>query len=307
MADQIFLLPGEMHFAKQPTRIATLLGSCVAVALHDPTHGWGGMNHFLLPDGSIHGTAPGKAGDAATATLLRLAALAGSRTQDLRATIVGGGQVSAQLGSVGGRFGDIGGRNIMAAKAALTAAGIAATAVHTGGKLGRRVAFDSAGGRVEVQDIPPSADALRASALSGRALRVLIVDDSATVRGVLRQVIAGADDLEVCGEAEDPYAARERIMELEPDVICLDVIMPRLDGLSFLTRLMAFRPIPTVIVSTIARAGSDMERRLQAAGAVAIVDKERLRLYEGLDACRAELLPVLRRAARTAVARTGGT
>lgn len=305
MSDQVFLLPGEMHFAKHQTRIATLLGSCVAVALHDPVRGWGGMNHFLLPDGSIGGTTPGKAGDASTALLIRLATLAGCLVGDLRATIIGGGQVATQLSSAGSRFGDIGARNIAAARRALATAGIPATYAATGGTLGRRVAFDSTTGRVEVQDIQASAHAVRAAALGGRALRVLIVDDSATVRGVLRQVIAGATDLEVCGEAEDPYAARERIMELEPDVICLDIIMPKLDGLSFLSRLMAFRPIPTVIISTIAKAGSDMERRLLAAGAVTIIDKEKLRLYEGLDACRAQLLPVLRQAARTAVARNG--
>lgn len=305
MADQVFLLPGEMHFAKRPTRIATLLGSCVAVVLHDPVRGWGGMNHFLLPDGTINGTVPGKAGDVSTALLIRLATMSGCLPADLRATIIGGGQVAAQLSSAGSRLGDIGTRNIAAAHRALKLAGIPATETATGGTLGRRVAFDSASGRIDVQDIQASAHALRAAALSGRRLRVLIVDDSATVRGVLRQVISGVDDLEVCGEAEDPFAARERIMDLEPDVICLDVIMPKLDGLSFLTRLMSYRPIPTVIISTIAKAGSDMERRLTAAGAVAIVDKERLRLYEGLETCRAHLLPVLRNAARTAVTRTG--
>lgn len=299
--EQVFLLPGEMHFARKPMRIATLLGSCVAVILHDPHRSCGGMNHFLLPDASLGGLAPGKAGDLATAKLVQLATLAGSAPGDLRATIVGGGRIAARMTSGNQLGGDIGARNVVAARQALERAGIRVVSATTGGECGVRVGFDTASGHVEVVPIPVTADAQRAAALAGRALRVLIVDDSATVRGVLRQVIAGADGLEVCGEAEDPFAARERIMELEPDVICLDVIMPKLDGLSFLTRLMAFRPIPTVIVSTIAKAGSDMERRLLAAGAVAIIDKEELKLYQGLDVCRSLLLPVLRRAARTAV------
>ena len=298
--EQIFLLPGEMHFAKRPTRIATLLGSCVAVALHDTRNGWGGMNHYLLPDSSIPGTAVGKAGDAAIAHLVRMAILTGCMSADLRATIVGGGQVAAHLVSVG-KLGDIGARNIAAARQALAALGIPIIGDRTGGIVGRRVRFDSQQGTLEVDDIRPSADAERARALQGRALRVLIVDDSATVRGVLGQVIRGSHDLVVCGEASDPFMAREMIMEQEPDVICLDIIMPRLDGLSFLTRLMAYRPIPTVVVSTIAKPGSEMAARLKAAGAVAIIDKETLRLYEGLEVCRQALLPILRLAARTAV------
>jgi chemotaxis receptor (MCP) glutamine deamidase CheD/AmiR/NasT family two-component response regulator len=304
-AEPVFLLPGEMNYSREPRRIATLLGSCVAVVLYDPVHRWGGMNHYLLPDGGIAGTSPGKAGDKAISMLLRLAQLAGSKPGELQASILGGGQVAAQLSStMSAGMGEIGLRNISAAQQALAAAQIRVVRTVVGGVCGRRIQFQSDSGQLDIRDIPVSAAATQAARLQHRTTRVLIVDDSATVRGVLRQVISGVPDLEVCGEAADPFEARERIMECEPDVICLDIIMPHLDGLSFLRRLMSFRPIPTVIISTIAKAGSDMARRLHEAGAVSIIDKEQLRLYQGAEACRQALLPALRVAARTSVTKS---
>ena len=82
--------------------------------------------------------------------------------------------------------------------------------------------------------------------------------------------------MEVCGEAENPYEAREQVLQLDPDVLCLDIIMPRMDGLTFLRKIMQYKPIPTVIVSTIAKQGSAMRRKVLDAGAVDVVDKEEL-------------------------------
>jgi two-component system chemotaxis response regulator CheB len=140
-------------------------------------------------------------------------------------------------------------------------------------------------------------------AVGTKAIKVLIVDDSATVRGVLRQALTGDPRVSVVGEAEDPFKAREQILMHDPDVITLDIIMPNLDGLSFLRRLMAYKPIPTVVVSTIAKQGSEMRLMLEQAGAVAIFDKEDLSLYQGLDTVRANLIPVVLKAAGTPVAK----
>ena len=135
---------------------------------------------------------------------------------------------------------------------------------------------------------------------------MLVVDDSPTVRRILIKAINASDDLEVIGEAENPFEARERILEQDPDVLCLDIIMPKLDGLSFLKRIMQFKPIPTVIVSTIAKQGSEMRANVEAAGAVGVIDKEELKIYQGLDVVQRELLPLLRKAARTVVQKRGG-
>ncbi|MCR6669917.1 response regulator [Devosia ginsengisoli] len=94
------------------------------------------------------------------------------------------------------------------------------------------------------------------TAPSGK-IRVLIVDDSASVRTTLSDIISADPDLEVMATAADPYVAVERIRQEVPDVIFLDIELPRMDGLTFLRKIMSQRPIPVVICSSLAQAGSD--------------------------------------------------
>ena len=89
--------------------------------------------------------------------------------------------------------------------------------------------------------------------LNGRKTRVLIVDDSAIVRKILSDALAGEPDLEVVGTAPDPYIARDKILALAPDVLTLDIEMPRMDGLTFLKKLMHFHPMPVVVISSLAQ------------------------------------------------------
>src|ERR1700684_2494054 len=104
-----------------------------------------------------------------------------------------------------------------------------------------------------------------------RKIRVLIVDDSASVRQMLTQILESDPEIEVVGVAADPYIAVERIQRNPPDVITLDVEMPRMDGLTFLDRIMSQHPIPTVICSTLTAAGSDVALQALERGAVAII------------------------------------
>lgn len=104
-------------------------------------------------------------------------------------------------------------------------------------------------------------------------IRVLVVDDSALVRKVLSEELSRFADIEVVGTAPDPYVAREKLLTLNPDVITLDIEMPRMDGLSFLAALMAHRPTPVVIVSSVAEAHSEIAMRALALGAVEVVSK----------------------------------
>ncbi|MEY8204577.1 MAG: chemotaxis response regulator protein-glutamate methylesterase [Bermanella sp.] len=104
-------------------------------------------------------------------------------------------------------------------------------------------------------------------------IRVLIVDDSALLRGLLRAILAESTQIEVCGEACDAYDAREKIKQLEPHVITLDVEMPKMDGISFLRHLMHLHPIPTVMLSVRTEQGSQLEVEALALGAVACVHK----------------------------------
>src|SRR5690606_5896708 len=115
----------------------------------------------------------------------------------------------------------------------------------------------------------------------GRA-RVLIVDDSAAVRQALSGIIGSDPGLEVMATAPDPYVATERIRREVPDVIFLDIEMPRMDGLTFLRKLMAQRPIPVVICSTLTENGSAAFLEALEAGAVDVITKPRVNTVEGL-------------------------
>lgn len=132
-------------------------------------------------------------------------------------------------------------------------------------------------------------------------IKVLVVDDSPLVRKILVKAMAEEDDIVVVGEAKDAYEAREMVIEKGPDVITLDIIMPGMDGVTFLKKLMIYFPLPVIIVSTIAKTGSKVEFRADKIGAVDVLDKEELKIYEGLDTIKSVLIPKIRTAARTVV------
>ncbi len=104
-------------------------------------------------------------------------------------------------------------------------------------------------------------------------IKVLVVDDSAVVRQVLSNELSRAKGIEVVGTAMDPYVARDKIVKLDPDVITLDVEMPRMDGLTFLAKLMKYHPMPVIIVSSLTPRGSEMAMRALELGAVEVISK----------------------------------
>ena len=106
-----------------------------------------------------------------------------------------------------------------------------------------------------------------------RKIRVLIVDDSAIVRKILSEALAGEPDLEVVGTAPDPYVARDKILSLCPDVLTLDIEMPRMDGLTFLKKLMHFHPLPTVVISSLAQTSCRAAVQALELGAVEVLPK----------------------------------
>jgi two-component system chemotaxis response regulator CheB len=133
-------------------------------------------------------------------------------------------------------------------------------------------------------------------------VRVVVVDDSALVRQVLRELIDAEPDMEVVGVAADPVAAREVIRCTSPDVITLDVEMPRMDGLEFLRRLMRLRPTPVVMVSSLTERGSEVALRALELGAVDVLAKPKVGIADGLMEYRHELADKIRTAARARVA-----
>jgi two-component system, chemotaxis family, protein-glutamate methylesterase/glutaminase len=134
-------------------------------------------------------------------------------------------------------------------------------------------------------------------------IKVLIVDDSALIRALLREIIDAQPDMRTVGAAADPYVARELIKSLEPDVITLDVEMPRMNGLDFLERLMRLRPMPVLMISSLTAAGSEATFRALELGAVDFVAKPALGISEGLTALADELVEKIRSAAGARVKR----
>jgi two-component system chemotaxis response regulator CheB len=108
---------------------------------------------------------------------------------------------------------------------------------------------------------------------NGKRTKVLIVDDSAIVRKILSDALAGEPDLEVVGTAPDPYVARDKILALRPDVLTLDIEMPRMDGLTFLRKLMHFNPMPVVVISSLAQPSCRIVLDALESGAVEVLAK----------------------------------
>ena len=104
-------------------------------------------------------------------------------------------------------------------------------------------------------------------------IKVLVVDDSAIVRKILSETIAMESDMEVVATAPDPFVARDKILALKPDVLTLDIEMPRMDGLTFLKKLMKFHPMPVIIISSLTDASCEISLEALASGAVEVMQK----------------------------------
>jgi two-component system chemotaxis response regulator CheB len=142
--------------------------------------------------------------------------------------------------------------------------------------------------------------------------RVVVVDDSALVRSILTEIINRQPDMECIGAASDPLVAREMIRNLNPDVITLDVEMPRMDGLDFLSRLMRLRPMPVVMVSTLTERGAEVTIKALELGAIDFVAKPKIGVAEGIRQLAQDITDKIRVAAKARVHRSnvpvpGGT
>ena len=127
-----------------------------------------------------------------------------------------------------------------------------------------------------------------------KKIRVIVVDDSALVRSLLAEIINRQRDMECIGTANDPLIAREMIRELNPDVITLDIEMPRMDGIDFLGRLMRLRPMPVVMISTLTERGAEVTMKALELGAVDFVSKPRVGLANGLNELSTQIVDKIR-------------
>ena len=114
-------------------------------------------------------------------------------------------------------------------------------------------------------------------------IRVLIIDDSLLIRKVLTEILNSSPDIEVVGSAEDPLIAREMIKELNPDVLTLDIEMPRMDGITFLRNLMRLRPMPVVMISALTESNAEVTLTALELGAVDFIAKPTIDVESSLN------------------------
>lgn len=134
-----------------------------------------------------------------------------------------------------------------------------------------------------------------------KKIAVLIVDDSAAIRQLLTRILSTDPEIEVVGTAADPYFARQKIISLQPDVITLDVEMPRMDGLTFLEKLMAAKPMPVVMVSSLTQSGAEVTLRALELGAVDFFAKPTMDTLTGVGNGAKEIVAKVKAAARASV------
>src|ERR1700693_2298939 len=134
-----------------------------------------------------------------------------------------------------------------------------------------------------------------------KKIRVLVVDDSAVMRQLLTEILNSDPDIEVVGTAPDPFVAREKIKLLNPDVLTLDVEMPRMDGLAFLRNLMRLRPMPVVMCSSLTQKGAAVALDALALGAVDFVAKPTVDVAQGVKESAQEIIAKVKVAARARV------
>ena len=141
---------------------------------------------------------------------------------------------------------------------------------------------------------------------SNRRIRVLIIDDSALVRRILSELLSADDEMEVVGTASDAYIARDKIKQCNPDVLTLDVEMPKMDGVTFLRNLMRLRPMPVVMVSSLTEHGAEITLDALAVGAVDYLPKPKIDVAATLGDYAEELRAKIKAAAKARVRQYSG-
>lgn len=130
-------------------------------------------------------------------------------------------------------------------------------------------------------------------------IRVLIVDDSATARAMIKDILENDPGIEVVGIAPDAFVARDKIVQLKPDVVCLDVEMPRMDGITFLKKLMKYMPTPVLMISSLTKKGAEITLEALESGAMDFVTKPHANIYDGIETIEQEIIAKVKAIAKT--------
>lgn len=275
MSEQIINLNiAELIATKESIVVSTVLGSCVSVCLYSRTAMAGGMIHYALPKASMNlNEDPLRYGDCAIPMLIReLEKLTGMPGSSFTAKIIGG---SDNIGSEKA-YHNIGSANIEIAQQLLAKFGIQVLAQEVGGSVGRKALFHVSTGRLQSAFVGPGFSRPFGEKAIKRKIRVLIVDDSKTIRELLRRILSQDPEIEIVGQAEDPFQAEAQLIHAKPDVITLDVHMPGMTGVQWLEKLLPRSPIPVVMITSLQlQDGNEVFRALEL-GAVDYIQKPAL-------------------------------
>ena len=314
---EIFLKPGEIEFSMEPARITTVLGSCIAVTIFDKKLKCGGMCHYYLPLASPNSKNLNKYGEYAIANLLKKFKEVNSSPRDLEAKIVGGGNV-INITKIGAD--NIGEKNASMARQKLQNFKINITAESVGGNTGRKIRLYTESGKIDLRKLKENDTELQVtgqylekttsiilpnsirraqaqqaiqseevspthiqSVKKSGPIKILIVDDSKSMRMILRKMIEKYSDMLVMAEAENAHVAQEIIDKQKPDLITLDINMPGMDGVTFLKSYMPKTPIPTIMISSLNKAESGPVFEAIESGAFDYIKKPSLDEIENLS------------------------
>ncbi len=268
--DKKFLSEGEFLVTNVPMGIITILGSCVAVCLWDKKLKIGGINHYLLPIKNEEDITNSNRGEIAIPLIIKLMLERNCEVENMEAKIFGG--CNSQFSN---SIYEVGKKNIEIAYQILNSFNIKVKAKDVGGEFGRKIIFNPYSGQVLMKLLKK----LQLK-LTKKLIKVLVCDDSALVRQTLSDIINSDPALTVIGTAADPYFAAKKIKSEIPDVITLDLEMPRMDGLTFLKTLMSQYPIPVILISSLTEKGSYLAIKALELGAVEIICKSEIRNTE---------------------------
>lgn len=268
---EIYLYPGQWAFSQEEAELSTILGSCVGVALYDYKLKIGALNHFLLPTLKPHEVESTRYGNIAMNTIIDVMLKNGSDRKSLQAKVYGGANVLSGVTIGEG----IGHSNIELAINVLDENRIPIIEKNVGGNKGRRICFNTK--TFEVEHLMRGSDNEQIDTTGfglidlRKKVKVVIVDDSATVRNLFQKIFE-KHGIDVVGTAANPYEAREVIFNTKPDVITLDLEMPRMNGVVFLEKLMKHMPMPVVVVSSLGSQGEAALKTLEL-GAIEFIHK----------------------------------
>lgn len=276
----------ELVVCSEPTVISTVLGSCISVCLHSEKSRVGGMIHYALPKAPPH-LDPEESfryGDIAIPHLIEeMSRMTGEPPSRFKAKVTGGAK---EIPGQGASF-QVGAENIQMAREMLQKYGIPLIGEAVGGTQGRKVLFHTATGRLQVAQIGASSSRIvrptpdvpqdsPPASKSSAPKRVLIVDDSKTIRGLISRILTEDPSLEIVGQAEDPLQAEALLKKTRPDVITLDIHMPKMTGVEWLERLLPKNPIPVVMITSLQMQEGNLVFRALELGAVDYIQKPNL-------------------------------